>query len=220
MLLVTGLMTACTTAPPLRHYTLASPAPAAVAVAAAAPVPTAASGPVVLAPIHLPAHLDRAQLVVRVAPNQVRLLEQDRWAAPLKEQVRDALLNGLAWQLPDRRIMDARDAGIPTGEAARTTRLELQFIRLDIIADVAVELEAIWFLSSAQAWLSPLQMPRPASSPNRAVMREALTAGGPAAAVAAHERALARLCAAIADSLRHRDTTLNQGYGTSSIGVQ
>ena len=46
-------------------------------------------------PLHLPAYLDRPQIVTRVNPNEIKLAEFDNWAEPLKDSVNRVLVENL-----------------------------------------------------------------------------------------------------------------------------
>lgn len=74
---------ACTSAP-VRYYTL-SPPPGnplrAPETALAIDVRV----------VHIPAQLDRSELMVRIGPTETALLENERWASALKDEIKDAV---------------------------------------------------------------------------------------------------------------------------------
>jgi uncharacterized protein len=41
--------------------------------------------------VHTPPQLNRSELIVRTGPNEVMLLENERWASPVKDEIKDAL---------------------------------------------------------------------------------------------------------------------------------
>jgi uncharacterized lipoprotein YmbA len=47
-------------------------------------------------PLHLPAYLDRPQIVTRVNPNELKLAEFDNWAEPLKDNVTRVLVENIS----------------------------------------------------------------------------------------------------------------------------
>lgn len=47
-------------------------------------------------PLHLPAYLDRPQIVTRVNPNELKLAELDNWAEPLKDNVTRVLVENIS----------------------------------------------------------------------------------------------------------------------------
>jgi uncharacterized protein len=68
--------------------------------------------------VHTPPQLNRAGLMVRTGPTEVTLLENERWASPVNEEIKDALRVGL------RRRLD------------RMTGLRAAFTKLTIDIDV------------------------------------------------------------------------------------
>lgn len=57
-----------------------------------------------IGPITLPGYLDRQEIVIRVAPNQLNLSENDRWAEPLEENFTWVLAQNLAAILGVERV--------------------------------------------------------------------------------------------------------------------
>ena len=57
-----------------------------------------------IGPVTLPGYLDRQEIVTRIAQNQIRLSEHDRWAEPLDEGVARVLSQNLASLLRAERI--------------------------------------------------------------------------------------------------------------------
>jgi uncharacterized protein len=73
----------CTSAP-VRYYTLTS-APEKTLPASDARIV------IDVRVVHTPPQLNRAELVVRTGPTEVTLLENERWASPVKDEFKDAL---------------------------------------------------------------------------------------------------------------------------------
>ena len=73
----------CTSAP-IRYYTLTPP-----------PDKTLPASEITLAidvrVVHTPPQLNRSELMVRTGPAEVTLLENERWASPVKDEIKDAL---------------------------------------------------------------------------------------------------------------------------------
>jgi uncharacterized lipoprotein YmbA len=73
----------CTSAP-VRYYTLTPP-----------PGKTLAASQTTLEidvrVVHTPPQLNRSELMVRAGPTEVKLLENERWASPLNDEIKDAL---------------------------------------------------------------------------------------------------------------------------------
>jgi uncharacterized lipoprotein YmbA len=73
----------CSSAP-VRYYTL-TPPPAET-------LPAAATNLAIdVRVVHAPPQLNRSELMIRTGPAAVTLLENERWAAPLNDEIKDAL---------------------------------------------------------------------------------------------------------------------------------
>jgi uncharacterized lipoprotein YmbA len=87
------LLAACNTVPPTRFHTLMPP------LESAAPAPAVTPAPWRLLPVTIPAQVDRPQLVLRSADGSLAVLEQERWIAPLADELGGALAGALARRL-------------------------------------------------------------------------------------------------------------------------
>jgi uncharacterized lipoprotein YmbA len=162
---------------PERFYTLAPPTAARVAL------PATAQYNFEILPVTVPDRIDRPQLVVRSSDTQLRVLEQDRWAAPFGVELRDALNTLL--QAP------AGNDGMPR----KTVRVAVEIASLDATQGDDVSLAAAWTV-------------RPLNATARTVCRATFTepAGGSVNdVVAAHQRLVARLASGIAASAQAGD---------------
>ncbi|MDH4459718.1 MAG: PqiC family protein [Nevskia sp.] len=83
------LLAACQSAPPIRYYTLV-PAKPGEAVPAADPAYR-----VIVEQVSVPAQVDMPYMVVREGRSQLVPVEAQRWAAPLADEVRAALIDRL-----------------------------------------------------------------------------------------------------------------------------
>lgn len=115
----------CTSAP-VRYYTLTSP-----------PENTrrASETAVDVRVVHIPPQLKRPELMVRTGPTEVTLLDNERWAAPVSDEIKDALRLALARRL-DRM----------TGSSSATAKLtlDLDVQRLEAEFGRHASLEASW----------------------------------------------------------------------------
>ena len=91
---VVGL-SACSSTPPPRFHTLMPNTPTALTAAASTTRTLAWQ----LAPVVVPAQVDQPQFVLRRADNTLAVLEQDRWIAPLQDELRAALVEHLSSQI-------------------------------------------------------------------------------------------------------------------------
>lgn len=107
---------------------------------AEAPPPSTERATVVVAPISLPDVVDRPQLVFREGSNQLIVIEQERWAASLRESIPRVLASQLTQKLPERRFVLAASAAMATP----TARLTIDLGRVDLIRGEGARLTAHW----------------------------------------------------------------------------
>jgi uncharacterized protein len=73
----------CTSAP-VRYYTLTPPHDKTSPASETTPA-------IDVRVVHIPPQLNRSELMVRTGPSEVTLLENERWASPVKDEIKDAL---------------------------------------------------------------------------------------------------------------------------------
>lgn len=126
----------CSTSPPMHYYTLTEvPAPSRL-------TSVDNTMPIRLDRITIPEELNRSQLVRRVDPTRLQIVENDRWAAPLEDTIRRVLSNDLATRLPLNMIANPYDPSV--GEKRQSLAVDIE----DFYGDAActVTLRAIWVL--------------------------------------------------------------------------
>ena len=168
-------LAACASSPPSRFYTLSG-----------APTPSAptSSLSIVVGPVTIPAVVDRPEIVVTVADNEVWLDEFNRWASPLAEAI---------------AIAAAEDLG-----AALSTARATPIVQSAADADYRVSVEVQRFQSApgSYALLDAVFTVRRTvdgrSTTGRTTARETPADKSYEALAAAHSRAVARLAADIA----------------------
>ena len=80
----------CSSAP-VRYYTL-TPPPGKTPPASETTLPASQTTlPIDVRVVHTPPQLNRSELMVRTGPGEVTLLENERWASPVKDEIKDAL---------------------------------------------------------------------------------------------------------------------------------
>ncbi|MEO8835506.1 MAG: PqiC family protein [Caldimonas sp.] len=178
----------CTSVTPVHVHTLMPAEIAAPGQAAAqsgrAPLT------IVLSPIRLPAQVDRPQWLVRLPDDSLAVLEQDRWASPLRDELREAVLEELAVKYG---VSEARGAA---PGAAPPWRVSIDVRRFDSLPGREARSEGSWLIRGADArtqvarcdWL--IREPAP---------------GTLDALAAAHRRAVLRLADAIGAALVRLD---------------
>lgn len=184
LLALTAALGGCASAPPLSYYTL-SPQPGSAA----------AVQPVVpridVQPVSVPAAVDRQELVVRQGPGSLALLENDRWSAPLSDELRNALAADLA------RRLGAQDvSGLPASANGGLLRVRVAVRSFDSTPGRSASLVADWNLS----WPGK-------DAPADLTCSSALSAPAgsrPADLVLAHQRLLDTLAARIESAVRAR----------------
>jgi uncharacterized lipoprotein YmbA len=129
------ILAACGHSPPSRFFTLDA-APPAHPARTQAPV-----APVQLDAVHIPAAVDRLEMVTETGPARVQISGQDRWAAPLGEMMRRTLAQDLASRLP-RGAFVFPEAPRPQG----TRGLVITVLQLKASPDGRVALQANWSL--------------------------------------------------------------------------
>lgn len=141
-LLACVLLGACSSAPKENFYTLN---PAAAAPANDASTNAGAAFGIAVGPVRVPEIVDRPQLVVRRGPTQIDLLEQHRWAQPLRAEIAQAIASGLRAQLPSARVALDRDAAAQHADV----RVTVDVSRFDAVPGDAVTVQALWSVRPA-----------------------------------------------------------------------
>jgi uncharacterized lipoprotein YmbA len=172
---------ACSTSPPpTRLHTLmpAEPTPRDLAAAARGPVF------LTLEPIRLPAQVDQPQWLVQLGDDSMAVLEQERWASPLRDEFQQALLEEL---IVGQGAIDARTQPAP----GTVARVAIDVRRFDSLPGREARIQGSWTITGSDAR---------SASRCEWLMREPASGSFPALA-AAHRRAVVRLGAAIGEAL-------------------
>lgn len=142
------LLAGCAASPPQhapRMYRLPTEVtvtPPPTPAAPASPATTAATIWELRLPVHLAGHLDRSQLVMRDGPAALRVLDDQRWAEPLRDGIARVLLADLQALAPAGTVVTS---ALPSGSPAPARRLTVTIDRLDPDpAAQQVEVEARW----------------------------------------------------------------------------
>ncbi len=91
-----GLAAGCGTSPPSRFYTLGP---------TAAPAASTSTLVVAVGPVTIPAVVDRPEFVVNTGPNEVKIDDFNRWAAPLQDGLSRAVAENLVALLGTPRVV-------------------------------------------------------------------------------------------------------------------
>ncbi|APQ12261.1 hypothetical protein BJP27_12390 [Pseudomonas oryzihabitans] len=130
------LLAACAAKAPLTYHTLTS---------SADPQATGEPAPFrfALQSVTVPPQVDQPQLVIRQG-NGIALLEDQRWIAPLADEVRSALSADLQARLGTLDLGDA-----PRGGGSPVLRINLDVRRFESVPGAFARLEGLWTLRLA-----------------------------------------------------------------------
>lgn len=184
LILVSLLLAACSVRPPqpLQLYQLSPQA----SLQAGASLPVAVG----LGPLKWPDYLTRRGLITRLDDNRLEVADNERWAEPLEAAFERVLRDNLA-----RRSNPSRLQAWPWPlTEAPEFQVPLEVLQFDTSAQGEVVLRVRWRIMSREK-----QMLAAERSSEYRVKAAGL---GPAASVAAHSEALARLAEDIAGALQ------------------
>lgn len=188
-MIVATLLTGCGASTPLRHHALAP--------GAAAPGPSGGAALLVeVLPVGMPERLNRDEVVLSTPGGQPDLRGNDRWAAPLADEMRQMVDDALWRHLRAADVYGAPP--LPGSAGLPQYRLALRVERLDAIPGGQALAEASWTLR---------RLPQGAQAFCRSGSAEPVAGAETAAAVAALGRAASRLAEAVAVSVER----LNSG---------
>ncbi len=117
----------CTSAP-VRYYTLTPPPDKTLPA-------SETTLPIEVRVVHTPPQLNRSELMVRTGPTEVTLLENERWASPVNDEIKDAVRLEL-----QRRL--SRMTGLRPASAKLTLDIDVQHFEAEL-GQYAL-LEASW----------------------------------------------------------------------------
>jgi uncharacterized lipoprotein YmbA len=175
-----GVGVGCTSAP-VRYYTLA-PTPDKILPG------LQTSLAIDVRVVHAPPQLNRSELMVRTGPSEVMLLENERWASPLKDEIRDAV------RLELQRSF-SRMSGLPAASTKLTLDIDVHRFEAEVGQHVLLE----------ASWSAALSAPRQPSSGTRVAtctfQADEKIHGGYAGVAEGYQREIAALAEAIAGVL-------------------
>lgn len=198
---VAGLvfLSACA-APSERFYTLASDAPAMPASDSATP-----AWRVDVRPVKVPAAVSRSQLVVRIDAAEVKVLEDDRWAAPLADEIRGAIVADLSRQAGTAaRGASMKDPDVPVYQLTAEVQRFESWPRSHVLIDV------VW----------TVRTPDGTGARTCHSVRSEPVSGGYQAIVDGHRRAIAIIAAQIAQVVRAFAADMADSPATSAAGLR
>jgi uncharacterized lipoprotein YmbA len=132
---------ACAAPRVVRFHTLVPEAPPQPI---ATPVNGKARLPIVLERIRVPASVDQPQWLVRLPDHSLALLEQDRWASPLPDELHRALAERLQLRY------GMQEAQTP-GQRQDAVRIRIDVTRFESIPGQAARIDANWTVTPRQS---------------------------------------------------------------------
>jgi uncharacterized lipoprotein YmbA len=142
--------------------------------------------------VTVPAVVDRPQIVVNMGPNQVRMEEFNRWAAPLQSNIARVVADNLVLMLGTPRVT----LSAPTLGADADYRAAIEVQSFQSVPGEAAILDTVWAVRRTKDGKGET---------GRTTVRETVQEKGYDALAAAHSRALARLSQDIATAVRALD---------------
>ncbi len=155
--------------------------------------------------VHLPPQLNRTELMVRTAPTETTLLDNERWASPVKDEIKEAL------RLELKRRLNGT-TGLPPSFTKLLIDIDVQ--RLEAELGRYALLEASWTASLTAA--DPL--PRGARVTICTFRADEKIHGGYAGIVEGYQRDIAALADAIVAGLRSSSSGVDAACQTSPAG--
>ena len=205
--LLASLLVACAAAPPVRfHSLLPLDAPERDATAGAGFVVT-------LAPVSVPSQVDQPQWLLRAGDGTLMRLEQERWASPLRSELRAALLDRWLSRWGAAESLPAPQAGSASAASAASAATPAAFAGWRVVVDVTrfeslpgreVRLDSRWSARSGQVGVSSVNC--------RSLIRESVGKGTLALADG-HRRAVTRL----ADDMARHLAALQRGESPACV---
>jgi len=181
-IVVLGLAACGSPAPKEQYFTLASPHPGVAPAGGETPS-------VYVGPVSVPEAVDRSEMVLSTAPNQVDVNEEYLWAEPLGRAIPRVVAEALGRDLGSSRVLASRAAsGTPVD-----FRVAIEIQRFDSSLADGATIDALWTVTG---------MGDKRSRPGRTVAHEPSATREPAALAAAHSRALEHIARDIAAAIK------------------
>jgi uncharacterized lipoprotein YmbA len=132
-----AIVTACGSSPPVQFYTLDAVRPATAPVRAPA-------APLQVLAVHIPATLDRQEIVREAADSRLAISDEHRWGAPLADMIRRVLTQDLAARFPAGTVVFPDE---PAPDSLR--ELVVDVLRFDRDPAGVVTLDGSWSVVAA-----------------------------------------------------------------------
>ncbi|MGH7073409.1 MAG: PqiC family protein [Stellaceae bacterium] len=131
------LVAGCGSTPPTHYYTLDP-------VAGRHMTTAGASRPVRVAAVHIPAALDRSEIVSETAPGKMDLSDQNRWVSPFGDMARRVLTQDLDRRLPAGTVILPKEPAPP-----HTAQIVVDVLEFDRDPAGLIVFDGSWSLSNS-----------------------------------------------------------------------
>ncbi|GGC68990.1 lipoprotein [Undibacterium terreum] len=189
MLVSTLVLAGCATPATERYYRIAYPGNAAADAGDAAGV----QYELILGSVQIPESINRPQLVVQKSATEASITDDQRWVAPLDEQIAQAVIANLRGQLPGAWLASSTAGLAASGQGLPRYHLKIQVEQLLILSGDKVVLEANWVLQDGSRKLLKRE---------RSVISVAMSGAGYDPVAPAVSEAVRQLSAAVAKGMQ------------------
>ena len=142
------VLAACATPATERYYRLVYPSSETNGAGGAA-APAEVKYELVVGSVQIPESINRPQLVVQKSATESVISDDQRWVAPLDEQIAQAVIANLRSQLPGAWLASSATASALPAQGLPRYHLKIQVEQLLMLGGDKVELEATWVLQDA-----------------------------------------------------------------------
>jgi len=187
VLVFMGLLSSCTGSPPIHYYTLN------IETEAGSPRSIADRSTLVIAMDHIsiPEVVDRPQMVLQSGSNQVRLVDDHRWAESLKSEIPRVVGDNLSRLLMTKMVWSYPQVA----KGPVDYRVFIDIRRFESTWGSDVSIDALWTIQ-------PQSTNGAVPKTGRSIVQEPVMGQGFEAIAAAHSRALTAISREIADAIR------------------
>src|SRR5882757_7378204 len=137
-------VSACASSPQVRYYTLSTETDLKARASSAASVH---HNSYAVGAVAIPNLLDRPQIVLRSSANTIEVLDYDRWAAPLSDELQRVLIADLSLRLGANSVIDP---GLMSS-LHMDRRITISILKFDPARKNESVLEASWTISDAKS---------------------------------------------------------------------
>jgi uncharacterized lipoprotein YmbA len=141
--------------------------------------------------VTIPSMMDRNEMVLYTSRNGIVILDHERWAAPLSDQVSDTLARDIEGKRGDIFV---GDRGFDRAAAPPVT-IKVDIVRMSAQQDGRASIEAHWRIVDSSAGVDEL---------GSGAFEAAITGGGYAAIAQAYSQTLSDLAERLAEEMRRR----------------